>query len=58
MLHLYFLLLYIALSVIVGLMGEGRKFGFWGYMFASLLLSPLIGIVLVMASENVDDDSD
>lgn len=56
MVQLYFLLLYTALAVIVGLLGDGRKLGFWGYFFASLLLSPLLGMVLVMASDPIDDD--
>jgi hypothetical protein len=37
-------------SLIVGLIGRNRKFGFWGYFFASLLLSPIIGLLLVVAS--------
>lgn len=38
-------------SIVLGLAGRKRKFGFWGYFFASLLLTPLIGILLVLASE-------
>ena len=39
------------LSIIVGLLGKNRKFGFWGYFFASLLLTPILGIILVLASD-------
>jgi len=39
------------LSFIVGLLGKNRKFGFWGYFFASLLLTPVIGLILVLASD-------
>lgn len=48
----------IILSAIVALMGMNRKFGFWGYFFASMLLSPLIGLFLVLASDRrrIDDD--
>lgn len=46
-----FFITVIILSVIVGLTGINRKFGFWGYFFASILLSPLIGIILVLASD-------
>lgn len=42
--------LMVALSGIVGLLGINRKFGFWGYFFASLLLTPAIGLLLVLAS--------
>lgn len=37
-------------SILVGLMGWNRKFGFWGYFFASLLLTPIVGLLLVLAS--------
>jgi len=39
------------LSIVVGVLGRNRKFGFWGYFFASLLLTPVIGLVLVLASD-------
>ena len=39
------------LSFIVGLLGKNRKFGFWGYFFASLLLTPILGLILVLASD-------
>lgn len=42
---------YLGLSLLIGLMGEDRKFGFWGYFFGSLLFSPFIGIILVLASD-------
>lgn len=38
-------------SILVGLLGRNRKFGFWGYFFASILLSPIIGLLLVVASD-------
>lgn len=38
-------------SVLVGLLGRNRKFRFWGYFFASVLLTPFIGLLLVMASD-------
>ncbi len=37
-------------SALVAYLGRGRKFGFWGYFFASLLLTPLLGALLVIAS--------
>ena len=39
------------LSFVVGLLGKNRKFGFWGYFFASLLLTPILGLILVLASD-------
>lgn len=42
---------WVAGSLAVALMGINRKFGFWGYFFASLLLTPIIGVLLVLASD-------
>jgi uncharacterized membrane protein len=44
-------LLYILICLFIALAGANRKFGFWGYLFASLLLSPLVGLLLVIASD-------
>ena len=43
--------LIIILSLIIGFFGRNRKFGFWGFFFASLLLTPLLGLLLLVASE-------
>ena len=54
------LLVIIVLSAIVALMGINRKFGFWGYFFASMLLTPIVGLILVLASDRrrpTDDKS-
>jgi len=45
------ILLTILLSFIVGKIGKKRKFGFWGYFFCSLFLTPVVGILLVLASD-------
>jgi len=44
------ILLYIFLSIIIGLLGANRKFGFWGYFFYSLLFTPFLGVIIVLAS--------
>ena len=49
---LAFIALTIVLSLIIGFFGRHRKFGFWGYFFASLLLTPLLGLLLLVASDN------
>ncbi len=49
------ILVIIILSLIIGLMGTNRKFGFWGYFFGSLLLTPVIGLLLVLASDRQDE---
>jgi hypothetical protein len=44
-------LVYIAIAALVGFIGRRRKFGAWGYFFGSLILTPVIGVLLVMASD-------
>jgi hypothetical protein len=36
---------------LIALLGINRKMGFWGYFFSSLLLSPVIGILLLLVSD-------
>jgi hypothetical protein len=43
--------LYLVISMLIGVLGRRYRFGFWGYFFSSLLLSPLIGLLLVIASK-------
>jgi uncharacterized membrane protein YiaA len=43
----------ITLSYLIGFCGRNRKLGFWGYFFASLVLTPLIGLLLVVATDPV-----
>jgi hypothetical protein len=42
---------YIVFSLIIAILGTDRKFGFWGYFFCSLLLSPAIGLIILLASD-------
>ena len=41
----------ILLSALVAYIGKDRKFGFWGYFAASFILTPIIGLVIVLASD-------
>jgi hypothetical protein len=41
---------WIAVSVLIAFFGAKYRFGFWGYLFASLLLTPVIGILLLAAA--------
>ena len=45
-----YILFYIFMSIIIGLLGTNRKFGFWGYFFYSLLFTPFLGIIILLAS--------
>jgi hypothetical protein len=51
-------LLSLVASYVIGVMGRNRKMGFWGHFFASLLLTPFIGLLLVVATDPRDDDAE
>lgn len=38
-------------SLIVAVLGRHRKWGFWGYFWASLLMSPILGLLFVLAGD-------
>lgn len=48
--------LIVALSVVIAFLGRNRKFGFWGYFFGSLLLTPFVGLVLVLGSNKISKE--
>jgi len=49
-----FFLVFLGLSVLVGLIGKKRKIGFgWSFAF-SIFLSPLIGLVITLNSKKND----
>ena len=37
-------------AILVAILGRNRRFGFWGYFFASLLLTPIIGLLMLLAA--------
>jgi len=43
--------IYLFLSLLIGILGRNRKLGFWGYFFGALLLTPIVGAVLLIASD-------
>ncbi len=46
-----YLLIYVGLCVLMGFLGDHRKWGFWGYFFASILFTPALGLLFVLASD-------
>jgi len=48
-------IIWIVFSFIVGIIGAGRKIGFGGGFFLSLLLSPIIGLIIVLFSKTEDE---
>jgi hypothetical protein len=45
------IIVYFGLCFLVAYLGRERKFGFWGYLAASVILDPVIGLLLVLASD-------
>ena len=43
--------IYLALCGFVGVLGRNRKMGFWGTLFGSIILSPFVGILIVLVSK-------
>lgn len=43
----------IVFSLVIGYLGRRRKLGFWGLFFGSLFLTPIIGLVVLLSSEDV-----
>jgi hypothetical protein len=54
---MYMYIAYFVASLLIGIFGMRRKFGFWGYFFGSLFLSPLIGILLVISSDRRESEN-
>ncbi|GAU08616.1 hypothetical protein [Desulfoplanes formicivorans] len=42
-------------SLFVGYLGRNCRFGFWGNFFASMLLTPPVGFLLVLAAQPKKD---
>jgi len=45
-----FLVPYILACLLIGFMGARRPFGFFGYFVASLLFTPMVGLLLFAAA--------
>ena len=50
--HIVALIIYILLCYIVGLLGKNRKFKFIGYFILSILFTPVLGLLFVIASDS------
>lgn len=45
-------------SLVIGWLGRNRKFGFWGNFFCSLALTPIIGLIILLASDDRKKEGD
>jgi ABC-type glycerol-3-phosphate transport system permease component len=43
-------IVWLVASLLIAFAGSKFRFGFWGYLFASLLLTPIIGVLLLAAA--------
>jgi hypothetical protein len=41
---------WVFLAIVIGFFGRKFRFGFWGYFFATVLFTPLIGVLLLIAA--------
>jgi len=48
--HYVILVVWVLGSFVIGLFGSKYRFGFWGYFFGSILLTPLVGLLLLAAA--------
>ena len=45
------IILWLCLSVLCGMLASGKGKSFWGYLFLSLLLSPIVGFIAVLIAK-------
>ncbi|HWR03460.1 MAG TPA: hypothetical protein VN419_05525 [Humidesulfovibrio sp.] len=46
--NLTLILLIFLCSLVIGFFGRKKKLGFWGFFFASLMLTPVFGLLLLV----------
>jgi hypothetical protein len=46
------ILIYLAVCAILGFIGRRTKLGFWGYFFGSIILSPILGLIILLVSDH------
>jgi hypothetical protein len=45
------IIVYVLLCLFTGFIGRNRKWTFWGYLWASMLFSPVLGLLFLLASD-------
>jgi len=41
---------YVLISILIAMLGSNKKMGFWGLLFCSLFLTPIVGLVVLLTS--------
>lgn len=44
------IVIWLVSSLLIAFAGSKFRFGFWGYFFASVLLTPIMGVLLLAAA--------
>jgi hypothetical protein len=44
-------LAYLGVCFLIALIGTNRKFGYWGYFFCSLFMTPVVGVIVLLGSD-------
>jgi len=50
------IIFWIGLSILIGAIGSSRNIGFAGALLVSLFLTPLIGLIVTLASKDVEEE--
>lgn len=51
-LHPGVVFLWIALSWLIGFLGKNKRFGFFGNFLIAFLFSPVVGVIVLLASDD------
>ncbi len=51
------IVLWVIGAILIGFLGRRYRFGFWGYFFATILLTPIVGVLLLAAAVPTRDTS-
>ncbi len=47
-------ILYIVAAVLVASLGTQRKWGFWGFFVLSIILTPIVSLIVIMATDPIE----
>lgn len=53
----FMIVIVILSALVIGFLGRRHRFGFWGYFFATLLLTPLVGLLMLIAASGSKVDA-
>lgn len=45
---------YILAALLVASLGKKSSLGFWGFFVISLILTPILGLIIILASDQAD----